>query len=223
MTTMATQATLTPFDGDYSKWPAHNKYLETWFFGTEYKNKKIKPDGSGVGVGGVYIMGKLSFIPDPTVDFEKGWNMGQLIARHKVDRPGTMTQEMFKALEFYETEVFDNQTKADVQLFLNRILKDIRPFFDPQLPELSMIDYSDPFCCIRFLQRINNNFFRYAADHRATFINRVTDLARHGWKDNGTSREFTTSKPSHGISRSFLKRFGQHIRWQSQSTMSSQV
>ena len=187
---MAMQAALTPFDGDYSKWSAHDKALETWFFGTEYKNKKIRPDGSGIGVGEVFLMGKLSSAPAPGDDFAH-WTVGQLIAQHKIDRPGTMTDEWEQALDEYETEVFSNQTKADTQQVLNRILKDIRPFFDPQLPELSMIDYSDPFCCIRFLQRINNNYLRYVADHRATFINRVTDLARHGWKGNGTSREFT--------------------------------
>ena len=57
---MAMQAALTPFDGDYSKWSAHDKALETWFFGTEYKSKKIRPDGSGIGVGEVFLMGKLS-------------------------------------------------------------------------------------------------------------------------------------------------------------------
>ena len=80
---MAMQAALTPFNGDYSKWAAHDKALETWFFGTEYKSKKIKTDGSGVGVSRVYLMAKLSSLPDPTVNFQNGWNMGQLIARHK--------------------------------------------------------------------------------------------------------------------------------------------
>ena len=70
---------LTPFDGDYSKWSAHDKAFETWFFGTEYKSKKIKPDGSGVGVSRVYLMAKLSFLPDPIVNFQNGWNMGQFM------------------------------------------------------------------------------------------------------------------------------------------------
>ena len=48
-----------------------------------------------------------------------------------------MTDEWAQALEEYETEVFNGQMKADTQQFLNRILKDIRPFFDPQLPELN--------------------------------------------------------------------------------------
>ena len=117
---MATQVTPTPFNGDYSKWPAHDKALETWFFGTEYKSKKIKPGSSGIGVGEVFLMGKLSSVPAPGDDFAHGWTVGQLIAQHKINLPGTMTKKWAKTLEDFESKVFNGQTKADTQQVLNR-------------------------------------------------------------------------------------------------------
>ena len=60
--------------------------------GTEYINKKIKPDGSPIGVGGLYYLGKLSNLPPKDTDFLHGWTVGEIVAQHKIDRPGTMSQ-----------------------------------------------------------------------------------------------------------------------------------
>ena len=100
-----------------------------------------------------------------------------------------MTNSMETALEDYEIEAFNGQLQANVQQFLNRVLKDINPLFDPDLPEVAQIDYSDPFCCILFLQKIKNIFLKYVVDHQSTGPHLLTEsqmlLAMEGnsWND----------------------------------------
>ena len=54
MATQVTTAQIT-FDGNYANLPAFDKFLEDWSHGIEYKRDTIKPDGSGIGAGGVYL------------------------------------------------------------------------------------------------------------------------------------------------------------------------
>ena len=45
------------------KFPAFNEFFESWCYGTEFKDRSIKVNDGGIGVGGLYIWLEISSCP----------------------------------------------------------------------------------------------------------------------------------------------------------------
>jgi hypothetical protein len=94
-------------------------------------------------------------------------------------------------LDDFETEVFDNQDKKNVQQFLSTVFKPedvVFPLFDPKLPEMMKIDRTDPFFVFRFLQSVYTNYLDHVKKNNGKLVTKILDMSR-AWK-GGSSAEY---------------------------------
>ena len=146
------------FAGDYDKFPETDRELENQLSGHNVKNKKLVQDGD-INSRALYVIMLMSNCPDKTCDWVQGWTMTQICDQNDIDRPHQNNAHYREILMDFETEVFDNQDKKNVQQFLSTVFKDvIAPLFEPKLPEMMKIDRTDPYFVFRFLQSIYTNY-----------------------------------------------------------------
>jgi len=176
------------WDGKYENFPKLLKALEAFCFTRGLEFKKILPKGN-ISLRGVYVFMLMSNCPEKDVDFETGWSMQDIIDQNKQDRPNPRNDYYETILDAFETLVFDNQNQSDVEEFFGEVLGLLMPFFSPNVPELLNIDRTDPFCTIRFLQRIYTKYLEYASMNSAEFTTSILDRAR-SWT-GGNADEFT--------------------------------
>ena len=115
--------------------------------------------------------------------------MTQICDQNDIDRPHLNNAHYREILMDFETEVFDNQDKKNVQQFLSTVFKDvIAPLFEPKLPEMMKIDHTDPYFVFRILQSIYTNYLDHVKKNNGNLVTKILDKSR-AWK-GGNAAEY---------------------------------
>ena len=184
----SSQAPIKKFGGNYEvDFIPVMKKLEDRLAGTNVKHAALAPHP--INLHGIFIFGKMSTCPDKNVNWLNGWNVNAICNQHDIDRPGPDNAYYREILDSFETIVFDNNEKHHVIALLNEAQKIVLEYFEDDLPEVNEIDRMDPFCLIRFLQKVNNNYLSWVEKNSAKLTKTIWNEAQE-WK-GGNAEDFS--------------------------------
>ena len=199
------------FAGDYEKLQETDRELENQLSGHNVKNEKlVQLEDGEINCQSLYVIMLMSNCPDKTYDLEQGWTMTQICDQNDIDRPHPNNAHYREILSDFETEVFDNQDKKNVQQFLSTVFKDvIAPLFDQKLPEMMKIDRTDPYFVFRFLQSIYTNYLDHVKKNNGNLVTKILDKSR-AWK-GGNAAELEYKQHLNDI-QSLMSKIPQQLR-----------